>query len=916
MGLEKNTTGQKIDVFAFDLTTGDPVAGDVANITGKICQDGGSAVAFDTPAPTEQETGHYVFSPTQAETNADTLKTIAVSTTANVGFRVVTGDGNTTVSQTIVLPQQFLATADDGNQDSGTFADTHIPDDSYISIAGSSVSFIIDFAIGSGNVPYEIYIVVKHSANGSRTGLWQMYNFNLAGFETIRDLPNTGINEIYGTQIFPSGNAAHYVDGAGNAQFRFVTDPNTSSTVECDYATVNCLTEAGNVPTASEIAVAVELVNSAVHGHGNHEGDYTKVFEIESITTQLEFVLTGSVEGLKAGSFFIVYDGEALSNSAQFGAAYIENYQADTPSAGLATVTIANVMDFTVTVDMRTQIRLNPPVNVDAIVGDRTAAPNLRDMFNGTGYTDPTAPSSRTQLDNLSGSSGGGINFPPDGDNTGGAIKGAIFAGIETGTFLNMANDDGSYHTIDHVGDDIDIVYTYSIGGSRTGITATYRGYLLSINDAMFIQAYNHVGLSWETVKDLPGTGMAADVTLPFTLYPRHTGTTGADRGKVYLRFEANGAMTTPQLNGNQLFVEAISNTDSIGYLRGAAVWYDSNVSPPNAGSEKFVDGQANTAVSDVTALRSLADQLGLKEYHQVSGSILTPEVTHDNWFFNGIGGEVRLNNQQYSGTTFDRQIISGIGTGADEQTFLQCTFVGLTTLDFPRLSECDIKSTIKVVTSGKQVQIFRCINSSGSIQTIDMDNQGNNNVIMTVDGDFEFENLATTDTVQYFGIGTLRFNVNCLGGTVNIYGNPMVVDNSGGNVTIINNSANTKLLAIQGAGFNTSTDSLEAIRNQGDFAWTTATGFSTFNPGVDQVTVNALTTAAHDDMWSTFDLTESYAANTEVGTPAQMMYAIQQAVTHFFIVNDKISVKKLGGTEAFEINMDDDTNPTSRERI
>jgi len=50
--------------------------------------------------------------------------------------------------------------------------------------------------------------------------------------------------------------------------------------------------------------------------------------------------------------------------------------------------------------------------------------------------------------------------------------------------------------------------------------------------------------------------------------------------------------------------------------------------------------------------------------------------------------------------------------------------------------------------------------------------------------------------------------------------------------------SIQSTLAAIQGTTFNTATDSLEAIRDRGDTAWTTATGFSTFNPATQTVTL------------------------------------------------------------------------------
>lgn len=63
-----------------------------------------------------------------------------------------------------------------------------------------------------------------------------------------------------------------------------------------------------------------------------------------------------------------------------------------------------------------------------------------------------------------------------------------------------------------------------------------------------------------------------------------------------------------------------------------------------------------------------------------------------------------------------------------------------------------------------------------------------------------------------------------------------------------------SNLVGIQGATFDTATDSLEAIRNRGDAAWITATGFSTFNPASDIVAHVTLvdTTTTNTDMRGT----------------------------------------------------------------
>lgn len=77
-----------------------------------------------------------------------------------------------------------------------------------------------------------------------------------------------------------------------------------------------------------------------------------------------------------------------------------------------------------------------------------------------------------------------------------------------------------------------------------------------------------------------------------------------------------------------------------------------------------------------------------------------------------------------------------------------------------------------------------------------------------------------------------------------------------------------------------------------------------------DQSAVEAAILAA----WTTV-LTESYAANGAAFTPAQGLYAIHQMLMDFAISGTTISVKQLGGTQAFAVTLDDATTPTSASR-
>lgn len=89
--MQKNTTGQKLIVFAFDRTDNTPVTGDAANITANLRKDNGSAVATNDTNPTETEDGFYAFDLTQAETNADVMQAFPASVTADVQVIAVPG---------------------------------------------------------------------------------------------------------------------------------------------------------------------------------------------------------------------------------------------------------------------------------------------------------------------------------------------------------------------------------------------------------------------------------------------------------------------------------------------------------------------------------------------------------------------------------------------------------------------------------------------------------------------------------------------------------------------------------------------------------------------------------------------------------------------------------------------------------
>jgi hypothetical protein len=86
--LFRNAANQKLPVFAYDKTTGEPKTGDAANITAQISKDWSAAAATNDTNPTELDStdhpGIYLFDLTAAETAADVICVSARSSTGGV----------------------------------------------------------------------------------------------------------------------------------------------------------------------------------------------------------------------------------------------------------------------------------------------------------------------------------------------------------------------------------------------------------------------------------------------------------------------------------------------------------------------------------------------------------------------------------------------------------------------------------------------------------------------------------------------------------------------------------------------------------------------------------------------------------------------------------------------------------------
>jgi hypothetical protein len=103
MAIIRNTAGQVLPVFAYDKTTGLGKTGDAANITAYLSKDGGAAAALSDTNPAEMDAtnmpGFYLFTLTQAETDAEIMALAPKSSTSNILV-----DQVTIVTQAAAIP--------------------------------------------------------------------------------------------------------------------------------------------------------------------------------------------------------------------------------------------------------------------------------------------------------------------------------------------------------------------------------------------------------------------------------------------------------------------------------------------------------------------------------------------------------------------------------------------------------------------------------------------------------------------------------------------------------------------------------------------------------------------------------------------------------------------------------------------
>ena len=519
-------------------------------------------------------------------------------------------------------------------------------------------------------------------------------------------------------------------------------------------------------------------------------------------------------------------------------------------------------------------------VDMVAISGDTTAADNLEAMYDGTGYTDDTAPASRSQVSSLSSGSAAISTI------SGSAV---VTTGTETLTYAVTGQLDGIFHEIADVANSTEFYYQFNVGGNGVPVEFLWDGYAQSNGDSYAVKAYNWTTLVWDSVGTIDGASGTTSTPKVFQATNGHVGT-GVNIGVVRLQFTSSDGT---HFATDRVLCSYAVVSQSVGY-DGGMVWI--NTISGTAGTESFVNGVADNTVLTLADALTIANNVGLQQFNVSPESTLSPTADLNNKNVYGIGYSLNLGGHDYAGTHFyHASPVNGVATAqnvAGQHLDILDSIIADITIDDAHLTNCSLGGTITLSsTQAGELKLINCRSIiAGSLTPIlDFSTGLVNHDVTIADWQNGIEvrnfNNGGTDLFSISGTGKLVVAASC-SGTMNVRGAFQIVDNSAGAVTFVYDDIHENSHQIL-------EDTSTTIPNQ----------------------ITALNDITVSDILTT-QMTESYSADGIAPTLAQGVFLVMQNLQDFSFSGTTQTVKQLdGSTTAATYTLDDATAPTSKTR-
>lgn len=440
--------------------------------------------------------------------------------------------------------------------------------------------------------------------------------------------------------------------------------------------------------------------------------------------------------------------------------------------------------DYPGTVAVVTDVTNPVDANVITMSGESDVVGNIISTYDGSGYTDPNAPAKQSQLDALA-ITGAAINTS--------ATSVTVTTGDETNSYTDTAALDGTYHQIDTPAGDpneIDLYYEFTVGGDGVPTSVTWAGRLEEgppAGNSITAYAYNWGGSSWTQVGTISGVTSSTDRSDTFTLFTSHVGT-GANEGKVRIRFYDASLDAAAALYVDQIYVSYAVVNRSVGYALGR-IWVDEING--ESGTSMFINGVADNASSTWADALSISSSVGLNSFNLAAGTSIVLTESADYFSFFGPEASVDLNGQSIAGAYFDGVALSGEASGTNAR-LMDCKIFD-SSLESCGMGRCAIMGDVTLLSASFYILegCFSAVDESAPVIDFGAAVGSTRLDMRHWAGSVEFQNMGQsgTDSVHIDGHGEITINANCIGGSVGISGNFIITDNSGGAVTFTRES-------------------------------------------------------------------------------------------------------------------------------
>jgi len=469
-----------------------------------------------------------------------------------------------------------------------------------------------------------------------------------------------------------------------------------------------------------------------------------------------------------------------------------------TDSAATA-ASVAALNDFDPAADtVATVTTVTNQVSADmtAISGDATAADNIEAMYDGTGYTNDVAPATQVQVGSLSTGSAS-ISVAATGA--------TVDVGTQTLTYTATQQLDGSFHEIDDVIGQIDVTYAFNVGGAGVGSEITVAGRMFGNGDDLGVFVYNWLTSQWDQIGMFEGKTSSAVETNTYNLLVAHTGT-GASAGQVDLRFYTASGLNSATLFIDQLYLSYAVVSQTVGYALGQ-VWI--NTDAANTGTELYVDGVADHPVSTLAAAKTIADNLGMKDFHVTSNSTITLMANLVGYNLYGIGFTLNTAGYDCSYTHFSNAApVNGVVLSTTGHVDILDSVVETITVNESYFENCSFtNNTVTLGAVASDVKFINCrsVVAGSGTPVIDFGTSaGIDHNVTFSDWQNGLEianfnaNVTTADLMSLSGTGQLIIGATCAGGTINLRGQWRITDNAGGAVAIVYDGVAQNIIDIE----------------------------------------------------------------------------------------------------------------------